>query len=90
MVDVDVHIGVGREEILPFVRRVVTTVREENVPFMAGSIAYQVFVSLLPLLVLVFFAVALVGDQELAGHVVSFSEKFLPTQAATLLGRSSC
>lgn len=88
MVNVDVHIGAGREEILPFARRVVATVREENVPFMAGSIAYQAFVSLLPLLVLLFFAISLVGDQALAGRVVSFSKEFLPTHAATLLGKS--
>lgn len=90
MVDLatDVDPGAVREEGVPFVRRVVNEIREEDVPFMAGSVAYQAFVSLVPLLVLVFFAVSLVGDEDLAAQVVEFSGGFLPPEAAQLLGKS--
>lgn len=90
MVDVerDVIPGFDLAGAVSFARRVLAEAREENVPFMAGSIAYQAFVSLVPLLVLVFFAVSLVGGEELAARVVAFSESFLPTAAAELLGDS--
>lgn len=45
---------------------IVTEVRSENVTFLAGSIAYHAFVSLLPFLILVLVAVSRVGDEALA------------------------
>lgn len=64
---------------------VVREVRTQNVPFMAGSIAYQAFVSLIPLLALVFLAAAVVGDQSLANEVTGYTQSFLPQSAQQLL-----
>ena len=59
--------------------------KEENVTFMAGSIAYQAFVSLIPLLVLVFFLVSAVGDEGLATQVAATTEGMLPEAGNELL-----
>jgi membrane protein len=48
------------------VRAIIKEVRAENVTFMAGSIAYHAFVSLVPFLLLVLFLVSRVGDATLA------------------------
>ncbi|WP_254763840.1 YhjD/YihY/BrkB family envelope integrity protein [Natrinema marinum] len=68
-----------------FAKSVVTGIQEKNVTFMAASIAYQAFVSLIPLLVLLFFLVSLVGDQALATRVSSMTEGFLPESGQVLL-----
>jgi membrane protein len=49
---------------------VVTEVRAENVTFMAGSIAYHAFVSLLPFLLLTLFLLTRIGGDELAARVI--------------------
>lgn len=75
----------GVERVRSFLTRVVTAVREENVPFMAGSIAYQAFVSLVPLLVLAVFLVSLVSDRRLAARIVGFFRAtFSPAVAAAI------
>ena len=51
-------------------RAVIVEVREENLTFMAGSIAYHAFVSLLPFLLLSLFLVTTVGGEALATRVV--------------------
>jgi len=48
------------------VEAIITEVRAENVTFMAGSIAYHAFVSLVPFLLLVLFLISQVGDEALA------------------------
>ncbi|GAB3663833.1 YhjD/YihY/BrkB family envelope integrity protein [Halopiger thermotolerans] len=53
-------------------------IQEKNVTFMAASIAYQAFISLLPLLVLVFFLVTIVGGDQFATEVTAATEGFLP------------
>ncbi|WP_254525487.1 YihY/virulence factor BrkB family protein [Natrinema caseinilyticum] len=70
---------------IPFAKAVVTEIQEKNVTFMAASIAYQAFVSLIPLLVLLFFLVSIVGDDALATQVSSMTEGFLPESGQTLL-----
>ncbi|MFP8954188.1 YhjD/YihY/BrkB family envelope integrity protein [Natrialbaceae archaeon A-arb3/5] len=65
-------------DVVSFVRTIVAGVQEKNVPFMAASIAYQAFISLIPLLVLVFFLVTIVGDEGLAAEVSAATEGFLP------------
>ena len=59
--------------------------KDENVTFMAASIAYQAFISLIPLLVLVFFLVSVVGDEGLASTVAETTEGFLPEAGNELL-----
>ncbi|SDQ90761.1 YhjD/YihY/BrkB family envelope integrity protein [Natronobacterium texcoconense] len=63
---------------LAFGKTVVEGIQEKNVPFMAASIAYQAFISLLPLLVLVFFFVTIVGDEQFAQQVTETTEGALP------------
>lgn len=68
-----------------FVKSVVAGIQEKNVPFMAASIAYQAFISLIPLLVLVFFLVSVVGDEQFASEVARTTEGFLPESGQLLL-----
>jgi membrane protein len=51
-------------------RAVYTEVRAENITFLAGSIAYHAFVSLLPFLLLVLVVVSRFGGQPLAEDVL--------------------
>jgi membrane protein len=53
-----------------FAEAIVREVRAENVTFMAGSIAYHAFVSLVPFLLLVLFLVSEVGGQETARSLI--------------------
>ncbi|TYL36678.1 hypothetical protein CV102_21645 [Natronococcus pandeyae] len=70
---------------VPFAKSVVAGVQEKNVPFMAASIAYHAFISLIPLLVLVFFLVSLTGDEQFAANVAGMTEGFLPESGQLLL-----
>jgi len=67
---------------------VVRVVRRKNVAFMAGSIAYNAFVSLLPLLLVLFLVVAAVGDDPLAVYVVESTEQYLTPNARSTLASS--
>jgi membrane protein len=67
-------------------RAVVGEISEENLTFMAGSIAYSAFVSLLPLLILAFVFLTVVGDEQLATRAITATEGFLPNSAQQLLG----
>lgn len=71
--------------MLSFGRSIVDGIQEKNVPFMAASIAYQAFISLLPLLVLVFFLVTIVGDETFAAEVTATTEGFLPDSGQLLI-----
>ncbi|PSQ40527.1 hypothetical protein BRD07_07110 [Halobacteriales archaeon QS_9_68_42] len=65
-------------------RAVVIEVRSENITFMAGSIAYHAFVSLLPFLLLVLFLLTTVGSEALAARVVdSLVANITPSSAAS-------
>lgn len=63
----------GVSGVVSFGRTVVSRAREENVTFMAGSIAYQAFTSLAPLLVLAVFFVSLIAGERLADRVVALT-----------------
>lgn len=69
-------------------KAIIKQIRDDDVPFMAGSIAYQAFVSLLPLLVLLFLVVASVGNAAVAERVVRLTEGFLPNAAQALLSQA--
>jgi membrane protein len=62
-----------------FGRDVVEVIQEGNVTFMAGSIAYNAFVSLLPLLLLTVVAVGLVGSARLESMVVDAATGIAPS-----------
>ncbi|RQG97685.1 YihY/virulence factor BrkB family protein [Natrarchaeobius chitinivorans] len=70
---------------IPFGKTVVSGISEKNVPFMAASIAYQAFISLIPLLVLVFFLVTIVGDEGLAAEVSAATAGFLPESGQLMI-----
>jgi membrane protein len=70
---------------LAVVIAVVRVVRRKNITFMAGSIAYNAFVSLLPLLLILFLVVAAVGNDPLALYVVELTEQYLTPNAQLLL-----
>jgi len=57
-------------------RRIVAVYRERDVPFMAGSLAYSAFVSLLPLLLLIVIALSWVGGDELVTVVLSLTRRY--------------
>ncbi|WP_224335804.1 YihY/virulence factor BrkB family protein [Haloprofundus halobius] len=63
------------------VRRTLTSVADEfrakNVAFMAGSIAYNAFVSLLPLLLLLVLSVSVVGSGALERRVIELAATYL-------------
>lgn len=77
--------GIDVRGAVPFAKSVATGISEKNVTFMAASIAYQAFISLIPLLVLVFFLVAFVGGEGLAQQVSSATEGFLPESGQVVL-----
>lgn len=66
-------------------RDIVQEVREENIKFMAGSIAYHSFVSLLPVLLLLTVIVSTVGGQQLAEQLVQEIGSYLPASANIFL-----
>ncbi|PSP80077.1 YihY/virulence factor BrkB family protein [Halobacteriales archaeon QS_1_68_20] len=65
---------------------VVGEVKEKNVPFMAGSIAYYAFVSLLPLLLLLLFVAALLDQGGVAQRVIDSVTSFAPAAGELLEG----
>jgi membrane protein len=77
--------GIDVRGAVPFAKSVVSGIGEKNVTFMAAGIAYQAFISLIPLLVLVFFLVAFVGDAALARQVSSITEGVLPESGRVVL-----
>lgn len=55
---------------------------------MAGPVAFSAFLSLLPLLVLVYVPVAVVGESALADRVVRATSSFLPPQGQEIVSES--
>lgn len=76
------------ENAVQIVRGIVHESRVKNVPFMAGSIAYSAFVSLLPLVLLLMIAAAVVGGESLANRVQVVTENYLSPSGQSLLADS--
>ncbi|ELY98992.1 ribonuclease BN [Natrialba chahannaoensis JCM 10990] len=72
-------------DAVSFGKTVVAGIQEKNVPFMAAGIAYQAFISLLPLLVLIFFVVTIIGDEQFASQVATSTEGFLPESGQMMI-----
>ncbi|WP_338729510.1 YihY/virulence factor BrkB family protein [Haladaptatus sp. DJG-WS-42] len=66
-------------------RAVVHEIRTENITFMAGSIAYHAFVSLLPLLLLVTAVISTVGNQTLQEGFSRLMQAVLTEDAGDIL-----
>ena len=67
-----------------FVKRVYTNFSEKNVPFMAAGIAYSAFVSLAPLLILLFLVLTLAGG-GLETRIVEVANQRLPGPIADVV-----
>ncbi|WP_227380980.1 YihY/virulence factor BrkB family protein [Haladaptatus halobius] len=73
-----------------------TEIQEKQVTFLAGSIAYHAFISLLPLLLLAFLVFAAIGSNNLQTQVITFARSLSPaigelakTTLASEQGRAS-
>ncbi|MFC4550843.1 MULTISPECIES: YihY/virulence factor BrkB family protein [Halorussus] len=67
-------------------RAVLREVRAEDVTFMAGSVAYHAFVSLLPVLVLLTLVVSTVGSETLATEIVGLVVAYFPPSVQSFVG----
>jgi len=76
---------VDRTRAVSVGRDVVRTVREEEVSFLAAGIAYYMFVSLLPLLLLTLVVGTLAGGEAFAERIVAAAGEVLSPTASTLL-----
>ncbi|WP_135827681.1 YihY/virulence factor BrkB family protein [Halorussus halobius] len=77
-----------RSELGRVVRETWREVRDENVTFMAGSIAYYAFVSLLPLLVFALVVLAALDSAAFTARLSALTEAFLTPYARQLLVES--
>ena len=66
-------------------REILFEVRENKITFMAGSLAYSAFVSLIPLLLLVLVAASVVGGATLRQHVLGLTGSFLTQNGQELI-----
>ncbi|SEO27123.1 membrane protein [Halogranum amylolyticum] len=66
-------------------RAIVTEIRAEKITFLAGSIAYHAFVSLLPLLFLLLAAISATGSRSLEEGFITLIEAVLTPGAQQLL-----
>lgn len=78
----------GRSDAWRLVRTVAREVRAHNVTLMAASIAYHAFISLLPLLVFLIFALSLVDNQTLTTNLVELTDSVLTPRAQIVLAES--
>jgi membrane protein len=74
-----------RSRILGVLRAIVHESREEKLTFMAGSIAYHAFVSLLPLFVLLLIVVSSIGDRTLERSLIVITQAILTPGADDVL-----
>jgi membrane protein len=74
-----------RRRAVALLRAIVRELRAEKVTFVAGSIAYHAFVSLLPLLLLVLAVVTAVGDQTLEEGLIDLTRAVLTAGAGDAL-----
>lgn len=71
--------------ISPTLAAVVAVVRDRNITFLAGSLAYYAFVSLIPLFLLVLVAASTVGGEAFADRMVALTQGFLTPDAQEAL-----
>ncbi|MFB6080606.1 MAG: YihY/virulence factor BrkB family protein [Haloferacaceae archaeon] len=74
-----------RDRVVEVLRALIHEIRTERVTFMAGSIAYHAFVSLLPLLLLVLAAINALGSTTLQAGLVALTEAVLTPGAGQAL-----
>jgi len=77
---------VGRA--VSFLRSLLSVYRSRDVPFMAGSVAYAAFVSLVPLLLLALVVASVLGGESLEAYVFAATEQYLTPSALELVHQS--
>ncbi len=75
----------NRDRVGTILRAIVHEFKVERITFMAGSIAYNAFLSLLPLLFLLLAVVSAVGDRELESTMISMTETIVTPGAGEVL-----
>jgi hypothetical protein len=63
----------------------IAEIRENHLTFMAGSLAFYAFVSLVPLFVLAFVAASVIGGEAFATRITGLLESTLTESARDLL-----
>ncbi|WP_336023885.1 YihY/virulence factor BrkB family protein [Halobellus salinisoli] len=76
------------ENVVRIVRGIVHEARNKNLSFIAGSIAYSAFVSLLPLVLLLVIAASALGGERMASDVRSVTKSYLTPTGQSLLADS--
>jgi len=74
-----------RSEAERVVRNSWREIHDEDIAFMAGSIAYHAFISMLPLVVFLLLILSAVGDEAFTAKLVEVTERFLTPYARDLL-----
>ncbi len=67
------------------VRAVVREIQREDITFMAASIAYHAFVSMLPILLLLMLAVSALGSERFTASVIEMTGALLPAAGRQLV-----
>ena len=67
------------------IRSIATVFQEKKVTFLAASIAYYAFLSIIPLLLLILAIGSLLGGQAFADRIISLVEGQLSSQGATVI-----
>lgn len=73
------------KNIVRVVLGIVEKIQDKNVPFMAGSIAYSAFVSLLPLVLLLVIVASVLGGERLVRYVRNVTGSYLSPSGQSLL-----
>ena len=81
-------VGGRADRATSVLRAIVKEFQEENISFMAGSIAYSAFVSLLPLLLLALLLATAIGGQTFADSVIRLTEQYLTPAAQEMVSES--
>ena len=77
--------NVNRDRVFSVLRAIVHEIRVERVTFMAGSIAYNAFLSLLPLLFLLLAVVAALGSTDLEHALITLTQTVITPAAGEIL-----
>ncbi|WP_336003434.1 YihY/virulence factor BrkB family protein [Halorientalis halophila] len=72
-------------DVTAVVREIAAEFRERDVSFMAGSLAYSAFVSLLPLLLLVVLVLSWLGGDQLVAIVMTMTRRYLSPAGQSVL-----
>lgn len=77
--------NLNRQRIETVLRAIIHEIRAERVTFLAGSVAYNAFLSLLPLLFLILAIITSVGSESLEGVLIGLTQTVITPGASELL-----